>query len=108
MNIKLKFTNLEPTAAIEAYAEEKFRMLEKMLIHLDPESASDLHIELGHTTRHQKGDVYEVRANLHIPGKTFQVSENTGNLYAAIDLAKDTLHRSLEKFKELKVTERDR
>lgn len=103
MNIKLKFTNLEPTAALEAYANEKFRMLEKILIHLDPEGAADLHVELGRTTRHhQKGEVYEVRANLSIPGKTFQVGETEEELYAAIDVAKDTLYHALEKFKDLK------
>ncbi len=108
MNIKLKFANLEPTSSLEAYADGKFRMLEKMLIHLDPEGTANLHIELAHTTRHhQKGDVYEVKANLHIPGKTFQVSETEGDLYAAIDVAKDTLYRALEKFKDLK-TDRSR
>lgn len=104
MNIKLKFTNLEPTASLEAYANDKFRMLEKMLIHLDSEGTADLHIDLAQTTKHhQRGDIYEVRANLHIPAKTFQVSETKDELYAAIDTAKDTLYRALEKFKDLKL-----
>lgn len=104
MNIKLKFTNLEPTTSLETYTDQKFRMLEKLLVNLDPEGAADLHVELGLTTRHhQKGNVYEVRANLHIPGKTFQVSETEAELYAAIDVAKDTLYRALEKFKDLKI-----
>lgn len=103
MNIKLKFTNLEPTAALEAYANEKFRMLEKILVHLDPEGTADLHIELAQTTKHhQKGNIFETKANLHIPGKTFQVEETEEDLYAAIDMAKDTLYRALEKFKDLK------
>ncbi len=107
MNIKLKFANLESTPSLEAYADQKFRMLEKMLIHLDPEGTADLHVELACTTRHhQKGNVYEARANLHIPGKTFQVDETEADLYAAIDMAKDTLYRALEKFKDLKLEER--
>jgi len=108
MNIKLKFTNLEPTASLEAYADAKFRMLEKMLIHLDPEGTADLHVELARTTKHHhKGDIYEVKANLHIPGKTFQVSETEEELYAGVDMAKDTLYRALEKFKDFK-TDRSR
>ena len=109
MNINLKFTNLEPTTSIEAYADMKFRMLEKILTHLDPEGTADLHVELAYTTRHhQKGNVYEVSAKLHIPGKDFQVSETEEELYAGIDVAKDTLWRALEKFKDLKADKRGR
>lgn len=104
MNIKLKFANLEATASLETYADQKFRMLEKMLVHLDLEGTADLNVELAYTSRHhQKGDIYEAKANLHIPGKTFQVNETEADLYVAIDMAKDTLYRALEKYKDLKM-----
>ncbi|MDO8504855.1 MAG: ribosome-associated translation inhibitor RaiA [Candidatus Liptonbacteria bacterium] len=107
MNIKLKYTDLAPTEAIRAYAEEKFGMLGKIMIHLDPEGTADLYIDLAHTTRHhQKGNIFAVKANLTIPKKSFQVNEEAENLYSAIDMAKDTLHRSLEKFKDLKIERR--
>jgi ribosomal subunit interface protein len=104
MNIKLKFANLESTESLETYADTKFRMLEKILVHLDPEGTADLNLELALTTHHhQKGDIYEVKANLHIPGKTFQINETQADLYAAIDMAKDTLYRALERYKDLKM-----
>mgnify|MGYP001615350947 FL=1 len=107
MNIKLKFTNLESTVAIETYADTKFGMLKKVLSHLDPDDMADLHLELAHTTmHHQKGNVYAVKANLHIPGKIFQISEEADNLYSAIDIAKDTLYRSVEKYMEMKKDEK--
>jgi len=78
-----------------------------MLGGLDAEGIADLHLDLAYTSRHhQKGDVYAVKANLHIPGRTFQVEETAEDLYAAIDVAKDTLHRALEKYKDLKLEER--
>ncbi len=102
MNIKLKFTNIEPTAALESYANDKFETLSKVLSRFDAEGAADLYVELSYTTRHhQKGNVYLAQANLRIPGKTFNVEEEQADLYAAIDVAKDTLHRSLEKYKDL-------
>jgi ribosomal subunit interface protein len=98
----LKFTNIEPTVALESYASDKFESLSRVLSRFDSEGAADLHLELAHTTRHhQKGNVYMAKANLRIPGRTFQVSEEANDLYAAIDIAKDTLLRSLEKYKDL-------
>ena len=107
MNINLKFTSLEPTEAIRTYANQKFLMLEKILKHLDEDGSADLHLELALTTHHhQKGSVYSAKANLHIPGKDFQVQEEREDLYAAIDIAKDTLLHSLEKYKDLKLDKR--
>ncbi len=84
-------------------------MLEKLLTHLDEGDTTELHIELAHTTRHhQKGNVYAVKAKMHIPGKDLLVEEEGEDLYATVDVAKDTLHRSLEKYKELKIDERDK
>lgn len=103
MNIKIKYTNLESTDAIETYAKDKFSALLKILTHLDEEGTADLHLDLAQTTNHhQKGLIYSAKANLHIPGKTFQVGEDAEDLYAAIDVAKDTLLRSLEKYKDFK------
>lgn len=103
MLIKIKYTNMDSTEAIEKYAEDKFASILKLLSHLDEEGTADLHLELAHTTNHhQKGMVFSAKANLHIPGKTFQVSEEAEDLYSAIDISKDVLQRAVEKYKDLK------
>lgn len=106
MNIKIKYTNLESTDAIATYAENKFESILKILSRLDAEGTADLHLELALTTHHhQKGQIYMAKANLHIPAKTFQISEEAEDLYAAIDLAKDKLQRAVEKYKDFKKDE---
>lgn len=104
MNINLKFTNLESTESLKAYAESKFMVIEKMLKSIDPTNAAILDIELAHTTKHhQKGNIYYAEAKLNIPGKSFYVNEQESDLYAAIDIAKDTLNRAVERFKNQKL-----
>jgi len=104
MNINLKFTNLEPTESLKAYAETKFKSIEKVLKTLDPTGAAILYIELAHATKHhQKGNIYYAEAKLDIPGKNFYVNEQENDLYAAIDVAKDTLARAVERFKDQKL-----
>ncbi len=105
MNINLKFTNLESTESLKAYAETKFQVIEKMLKSIDPTNAAILDIELAHTTKHhQKGNIYYAEAKLDIPGKSFYVNEQESDLYAAIDVAKDTLLRAVERYKDQKLS----
>ncbi len=104
MNINLKFTNLESTESLKAYAESKFMVIEKMLKSIDPTNAAILHVELAHATKHhQKGNIYYAEAKLDIPGKSFYVNEQESDLYAAIDTTKDTLSRAVERFKNQKL-----
>lgn len=105
MNINLKFTNLESTESLKAYAETKFQTIEKILKTLDPTGAAILHVELAHATKHhQKGNIYYAEAKLDLPGKSFYINEQESDLYAAIDIAKDTLLRAVERYKDQKLS----
>lgn len=105
MNINLKFTNLESTESLKAYAETKFQTIEKILKTLDPTGAAILYVELAHATKHhQKGNIYYAEAKLDLPGKSFYINEQESDLYAAIDIAKDTLLRAVERYKDQKLS----
>ncbi len=99
MNITTKATNVALTAEIEEYTAKKFGVLQK---YIDKEDTSvGGQIELGKTTRHhQSGDVFRAEINLHVSGKDFWTEATAGDLYTAIDKARDEIVRMVRIHKE--------
>lgn len=99
MNITTKATNLVLTPAIEEYTAKKFGVLTKYIGSED--SSAGGQVEVGKTTRHhQNGDVFRAEINLHIKGKDFWTEATAGDLYAAIDQARDEIVRMVRAHKE--------
>lgn len=92
MKINIKATNIELTPAISAYVEKKVSVLEKFL----GGGETVAQVEVGKSTQHHRsGDIF--KAEVHITGAgvdRYAVSEQS-DLYAAIDLVKDDLARTL-------------
>lgn len=85
---------IDLTEAIKSYTEDKISMIDSTF-NLDNAIAD---VEIGKTTSHHKsGEVFRAEINLDIPGKKLirevVVHED---LYAAIDLAKDTILNSIK------------
>ncbi len=90
--------NMEMTAAIQAYVEEKLMSLEKLCEKYSP---CDVIAEVGKTSEHhQKGEIYRAEFNMTIPGAVLRAESTKDDLYAAIDDAKDQLKRQLVDRKE--------
>lgn len=107
MNIQLKGTHVDLTPSIKAYCEEKMSTIAKLLESLDPTDSTELHVELARTSEHHhKGEVFMAEVRLVLPKKSFHISETSSDLYAAIDIVKDTLHHALERYKDKIVSER--
>ena len=101
MKINIKYSKLDATAGIAQYAEKKFETLSKFTKKFEEESSALLDVTIGKTTRHhQKGDVFQVKASIELLGRLLLAEEESQDLYAAIDAAKDTLKIEIEKFKE--------
>ena len=100
MKINIKATGIELTQAISNYVYKKISSIEK---YLDKKSSPDLvaQVEVGRSTRHHKaGNIF--RAEVHITGNgldVYAVSEQD-DLYAAVDLVKDEIVRSMVQKKE--------
>jgi len=108
MIITIKATNIELTAAIRNYVEEKISSLDKCLNHFDPESVL-VKVEVGKTTQHhQKGLVFRAEANLTVPRNFFRAEDETTDLYASIDAVHDELKRQIVTLKEKAVKEKVR
>ena len=96
MRINIQATGIELTPAISEYVEKKIRALEKFMRHADAVAQ----VEVGRSTQHHKtGEVF--KAEVHITGAgidLYAVSEHS-DLYAAIDLVKDDIARSVVQLK---------
>ncbi|MBI4713995.1 ribosome-associated translation inhibitor RaiA [Candidatus Uhrbacteria bacterium] len=97
--ISLKGTSLEITNAIQSYVEEKVEALSKICSSFDP--ADELRIEIGKVTQHHaKGPFFRAEMLLHLPGKELMASQESEDLYEAIDKVKDQMRRQLSEYKE--------
>ena len=99
MNVQIKFENLESDERLKNYVNEKVIMLTKYLGDIP---ILDAKVKLVMTSNHhQKGDIYECKIALALPGETLRVSKVTSDIYKAIDKVKDHLARSIEKYKDM-------
>lgn len=102
---KIKATNIEMTAAIKSYAEEKFLALAKLTVNYEPVAMLD--IEVGkETEHHQKGNIFKCEATMQIPGDVLRVEVTDDDLYAAIDKCKDRLREQLAEKKDVMIGRR--
>jgi ribosomal subunit interface protein len=97
--ISIKATNMDMTAAIEAYVKDKLESIEKLMIDFRPEPT--VTVEVGKsTTHHNKGPYFLAEFNLTVPGDVLRARTEAEDLYEAIDVAKDDLRRQVAEFKD--------
>ena len=90
---------MEITEAIQAYALEKMKAIEK-LVPKDDTSAK-LSLELSKTTNHHThGAYFQAEAQMHVSGKTTTLRTTQDDLYKAIDILKDMLTREVVQHKD--------
>jgi len=101
MKIIIESDGMELSESVRAYADKKFRVLEKFVTRFEKGGEIELHVEILKTTEHhRKGDIYQANANIRLPGKMLNVEEKGDNVHTAIDLAKDVLKMEIEKYKD--------
>ena len=104
MRIIIKATNIKLSPSINQYIEEKIGGLEKFLKKFNPELI-EARVEVGKITRGQRqGDIFRAEVNLSIDGRLIRVEKTEESLMAAIDLAKDELHRKIRRYKDKRLT----
>jgi ribosomal subunit interface protein len=95
MNIKIntKATGISLTPSISGYIEKKLNSFHKLFRETDEVLIS---VEVGRTTKHHKsGDIFRAEIQIVVNGQTYYAVSETGDLYAAIDEAKDEVVREL-------------
>jgi len=90
MQITTTFRHIEPSDALKSYAEEK---LERVRKYIDEPISAQVFLTV-EKIRHS-ADV-----TITAKGITIKASEETGDMYAAIDMVLDKIERQLQRYKE--------
>lgn len=107
MKIIIKTKNIKLTSAIKNYINKKFEFVDKLLKRYEQHTEIIINIEIAKITRHhRKGEIFYAKANLMLPSKFLRAEEQNINLYSAIDLLKDKVHREILKFKSKNTSKR--
>lgn len=103
MQVNIKFTGIDTSDKLRAYAEEKVAAFEKLLSDEDyAEAVCD--VEFRSSTHHQKGDVCYAEVNLDAKGTLYRSSKEEPSFNKAIDKVKDDILSQLRREKEQRET----
>lgn len=100
MRTTIKGTGIELTPALTNYVNEKFAMLDKLVINFGDVLAN---VEIGKETQHHKtGNWFFAEVNLKCDGKVLRNVAEEADLYAAIDKVKDGMAEELRSYEKKK------
>jgi ribosomal subunit interface protein len=100
--LEIHFTNVEPSDAVEASVRRRIERLEQFFKGI---TSCHVFIDASHRS-HRKGNRYEVRIEVRIPGTELVVNNKPGDVNAHEDMhvairdAFDTMERQLKKWKQ--------
>lgn len=104
MQITFRYDHLDQTPALEAHVIKKMMSIEHLVAGY-PDARADVAFERT-TGHHRSGDVFKVQIHLVIAGHTFDVDAQGDDVYAVVDEVRDTLHGTVQRFKEQDVAKR--
>ncbi|MCX6720712.1 MAG: HPF/RaiA family ribosome-associated protein [Candidatus Staskawiczbacteria bacterium] len=108
MKIIIKTKNLDQSEVLNDFIEKKFFTLKKFIDILkkpdNMKTLAEVFVEIERETKHhRKGEVYLVKAQLVLPGKSVMAEARADDLFKAVVAAKDELKLEIEKYKVKKI-----
>lgn len=100
MKITIYGKNLKLTPAIQSYAEQKIKKIDRYFKNIINPGAVVMHVELADDKSGREGNRFVCTITGFAPKKQFRVNQAAGDLYAAIDLAEAKLEEQARKYKE--------
>ncbi len=106
MQINLQGKNIEITESIKDHVLKIVTNLEKLLSGIEERGGEVIvHFEVAKTTNHHKGgSFFHADCRINIDGREFYSSADEEDLYAAVDIVKESLFREINKDKDRKQT----
>ena len=95
MEIQIHNKNFDLTDPFKQYLKEKFQDVKKY-----QDTITNFKIHLSRDQRHNKGNVFIIKVEVHVPQKNIVIEERHADARAAVDIIQDKLARRLLKFKE--------
>jgi len=102
MSLNIKTTNIELTEAINEYVISRLERVQKF----SKDSDITAYVEIGKTTNHHKQgeDIFKAEFDVVVNGTRIFAKAQAGDLYAAIDEAKEEIVRTITHMKDRKQT----
>lgn len=94
MEIELLARHVELSDEVREYVDKKIGRLDRYL----PDIKAT-RVELSHGTQRSRGEVHRVQITTWVDATVLRAEEMEGDLFAAIDLASDKLHRQIERYR---------
>jgi len=105
MKIIIKTKNIENSESLNSYIEEKLSGLQKFISVLREKgsigkSLAEVFVEIEKTTKHhRKGEIFMVKAILHLPQKSIVAQDESDDLFKSVIEVKDDLQVEIKKYK---------
>lgn len=113
MKIIIKTKNLELTPDLQGFIEKKIGSIKKFINILKKDDCpptggcktlAEVFVELEkETSHHKKGNIFSVKTQVILPGKSLTAGAKADDLFKAIVEAKDELKMEIEKYKFKKI-----
>ncbi len=94
MDVELLARHLDLTDTVRDYVDKKVGRLDRFL----PDITST-RVDLGRRTTHSKGEVYTAQVTIWVNGTVLRAEEMNADLFAAVDLAAEKIHRQIERYR---------
>ncbi len=94
MEIELQARHLDMNPAVRDYVNKKVGRLDRYL----PDIKA-IRVDLDHGMRRTKGEIYTAQITTWVDSTILRAEEMDHDLFAAIDMAADKLHRQVERYK---------
>lgn len=94
MDVELSAKHFELTDAVRRYVERKVGRLDRYL----PDIKAT-RVELSKVSIRSRGDVYAAQVTAFVDRAVLRAEEVNADLFAAIDLSADKMHRQIERYK---------
>ncbi len=108
MRITIKGVRVDLSPALKEFVRKKVSALGRFLKRFDRNDSVTAEVEIERTTEHHRhGEIYHASVDIDLPGKKIRAEEESSDLLAAIEIAKDKAKKDIQKHKE-KVVEKNK
>ncbi len=94
MDVELQARHVDLTDKVRSYVDKKIGRLNRYLPDI-----SSTRVDLQRRQTHSQGEAYTAQVTAWVNGTVLRAEEMNGDLYAAIDLAAEKMHRQIERYK---------
>lgn len=94
MEVEMQARHLELNESVRDYVNRKVGRLDRYL-----QNIKAIRVDLDHGIRRTRGEIYTAQITTWVDGTILRAEEMDHDLFAAIDMASDKLHRQIERYK---------